>query len=171
MQQQIHHHHHQPHHQHQHQGGLSAPPQASPTGRSLSPSQLGGAPHNGGDPNAYFFQHGPYHPQFPHRNMFESSSQFLTAADLYPASATNNTASGGGGSKYPFEHSPLAQFYPAATGASNGATVQTGGPNAGSGPNSTAQDNGKLLDGLNSFGLGSVGPYPASQYQHLLVAN
>lgn len=167
MQQQIHHHHHPGHHQ----GGMSTQPQTSPTGRSLSPNQLGGAgngaggPHAAADPNAYFFQHGPYHPQFPHRNMFESSSQFLGAADLYPG---NNT--GSGGSKYPFEHTPLSQFYPGAANGGNGAGIQNSGPAANNNA-ANGQDNGKLLDGLNSFGLGSVGPYPASQYQHLLVAN
>jgi hypothetical protein len=33
------------------------------------------------------------------------------------------------------------------------------------------QDKSALVEGLNNFGLGSVAPYPASQYQHLLVAN
>ncbi|KAL7293082.1 hypothetical protein TKK_0013240 [Trichogramma kaykai] len=33
------------------------------------------------------------------------------------------------------------------------------------------QDKSALSDGLNNFGLGSVTPYPASNYQHLLVAN
>lgn len=166
MQQQIHHHHHQAHHQ----PGLSAPPQTSPTGRSLSPSQLAGGPHTA-DPNAYFFQHGPYHPQFPHRNMFESSSQFLTAADLYQgAGAAAGAGTGAAGSKYPFEHTPLGQFYPGAAGGNGGGGVQAP-PATSTAASNAAQDNGKLLDGLNSFGLGSVAPYPASQYQHLLVAN
>lgn len=144
MQQQIHHGVHGGHGAHH---GLSAPPQTSPTGRSLSPNQLGG-PH-GGDPNAYFFQHGPYHPGFPHRGVFESSSQFLSAAaDLYPGAAAQ-------GSKYPgFEH-PIGQFgYPGSAQA-----PPTSAP-------ASSTENGKLLDGLNSFV-----PYPASQYQHLLVAN
>lgn len=96
--------------------------------------------------------------------MFESSNQFLTAADLYQ----------GAGAKYPpFEHTPLGQFYPGATGAGNGGQAPPASSSAAAvSSGATAPDNGKLLDGLNSFGLGSVAaPYPASQYQHLLVAN
>lgn len=143
MQQQMHHHHHHGHHQ--------SGAQTSPTGRSISPNQLG-AQHQSTDPAPYFF-HQPY--QFPpHRNMFESSNQFLSA-DLYPQA-----------SKYqPFDH----QFgFPTGNATNNAGVVQQQQNSSGN-----QNDNGKLLDGLNaSFaGLGSVGPYPASQYQHLLVAN
>lgn len=86
------------------------PPHHSPGGRALSP-----------DPSAYYFPHGPYGPQFPHRSVYESSNQFLSP-DLYS-------------SKLPFEHTPLGPFYP-----NNGGTVAP--PSA----PTTPQDNGKLLD-------------------------
>lgn len=82
----------------------------SPGGRALSP-----------DPSTYYYSHGPYAPQFPHRSMFESSNQFLSA-DLYPG-------------KLPFDHTPLGSYYP------NNATM--GAPTTA--PN-TPQDSNKLLD-------------------------
>lgn len=87
------------------------PPHHSPGGRAISP-----------DPSAYYYPHGPYGPQFPHRSMFESSNQFLSP-DLYS-------------NKLPFEHTPLNPYYP------NNTTVG-GAPN--SAP-TTPQDNNKLLD-------------------------
>lgn len=146
MQQQMHHTNH-----HHHQNGAHN----SPTGRSLSPNQM----HQSNDPSQYFFQQSYHHPfaatAAPHRNIFESSNQFLPT-DLYPQQP----------SKYqPFDHQFGINF---PTGTTNGMVPQqqqTTNPNQ--------NDSGKLLDGLNaSFAsLGSVGPYPASQYQHLLVAN
>lgn len=152
MQQQIHHHHH--HHQHHPQGISSS--QTSPGGRSLSPLAPGatGAHQNQNDPSQYFFQPGPFHPQFAHRNMFDSTpNQYMP--DMY----SNNT-------KFPSSYLEPTnigqQFY------SNGSPV--GGMNGAPSNNSTngQQDSSKLLDGLNNFSMNS---YPASQYQHLLVAN
>lgn len=83
----------------------------SPGGRAISP-----------DPSsAYYFSHGPYAPQFPHRSMFESSNQFLST-DLYPG-------------KLPYEHTPLGSYYPnsGAVGAPPSAPT-------------TPQDSNKLLD-------------------------
>ncbi|XP_066595936.1 protein Tob1-like [Prorops nasuta] len=207
MQQQIHHHHHhhqhqQQQHQQQQQGNVGSLPvsQNSPNGRSLSPGGIvGGGGSSGGnggasggngggasggsqqhtDPSAYFFQHGPaYHPQFPQRNLFDSSSHGgYLPADLY-ASA-----------KFPSSYldpSTIAghQFYGggvnnSSTAAGNGSSQGTAnlGPigSSSTGNNvsgsSQQQDKNALVDGLNNFGLGSVAPYPASQYQHLLVAN
>ncbi|XP_020287939.1 protein Tob1 [Pseudomyrmex gracilis] len=220
MQQQIHHHHHhqqqqqqqqQQHQQQQQQqqqqqasaAGAGLPvSQSSPRSRSLSPGSIvAGAGQQHTDPSAYFFQHGPaaaaaaaYHAQFPHRNIFDSSSHGgYLPADLY-------------GAKFPSSYldpTTLAghQFYGGSvngTGAGTGGSVNgttgtgTGGSqsagsasSAGLGPigsttngnvNATGaaaqqQDKSALVEGLNNFGLGSVAPYPASQYQHLLVAN
>lgn len=149
MQQQIHHHH---HHQHHPQGGI-APSQTSPGGRSLSPLSGG---HQTNDPSAYFFQPGPYHPQFPHRNMFDSTPNNQYMPEMY----SNN-------SKFPssyLEPSIGQQFYAGINGSPVG--VNTPSNNANNG-----QQDSKLLDGLNNFSLGGVGSYPANQYQHLLVAN
>ncbi|XP_025837340.1 protein Tob1 isoform X2 [Agrilus planipennis] len=84
----------------------------SPNSRALSP-----------DPSAYYFSHNPYAPQFPHRSMFESSNQFLSA-DLYPG-------------KLAFEHAagPLGPFYP-----------NNGPVNAPPTTPGTPQDTSKLLD-------------------------
>lgn len=86
------------------------PPHHSPGGRALSP-----------DPSAYYFNPGPYAPQFPHRSVFESSNQFLSP-DLYSG-------------KLPFEHTPLGPYYP-------------NNPAVGTQPSAptTPQDNNKLLD-------------------------
>lgn len=162
IQQQIHHHH---HHHHQ-----AAPPsQTSPTGRSLSPNTAGQQPP---DPAGYFFQPaGPYHPQFPHRNLFESAAAAAAASaympELYPATAK---FPGTAASSYLDPTSIGHQFYNGATtSANNPGSVQVGNNSTSS---TAPQDNGKqLLDGLNNFGLGSVAPYPSSPYQHLLVAN
>ncbi|RZC32981.1 Tob1 [Asbolus verrucosus] len=97
------------------------PPHHSPSGRALSP-----------DPSAYYFPHGPYGPQFPHRSMFESSNQFLSP-DLYSG-------------KLPFEHTPLGPYYP-----NNGAV---GAPP--SAP-ATPQDSGKLID--NNWPYPTTGQY------------
>ncbi|PSN34593.1 hypothetical protein C0J52_27806 [Blattella germanica] len=162
IQQQIHHHH---HHHHQ-----AAPPsQTSPTGRSLSPNAAAG--QQPPDPAGYFFQPtGPYHPQFPHRNLFESAAAAAAAAaympELYPAAGKFPAAT----SSYLDPASIGHQFYNSATAnANNPGSVQV---NNSTTSNTGPQDNGKqLLDGLNNFGLGSVAPYPPSPYQHLLVAN
>ncbi|XP_015603287.1 protein Tob1 isoform X2 [Cephus cinctus] len=150
IQQQIHHHHH--HHQ---QAGLPVS-QSSPSSRSLSPGIVGGQQHT--DPSAYFFQHGPYHPQFPHRNIFDSSNHGYLP-DLY-------------GAKFPSSYlDPSSighQFYGGVSGSQASGNL---GP-VGSTASTTSQQADKaLVEGLNNFGLGSVTPYPASQYQHLLVAN
>lgn len=85
------------------------PPNHSPGGRALSP-----------DPSSYYYPHGPYPSQFPHRSIFESSNQFLNP-ELYS-------------NKLQFEHSSLTPYFPN--------TTAVGAP-----PTSTAtsQDN-KLLD-------------------------
>lgn len=172
--------------------------QSSPRSRSLSPGSIvaaTGAAQQHTDPSAYFFQHGPaaaaaaaaYHAQFPHRNIFDSSNHGgYLPADLYA------------GAKFPSSYlDPTAlaghQFYGGGmngTGAAgtngtvngtgtNGATQSAGsnlGPIGSTTTNANAaaqqqQDKNALVEGLNNFGLGSVAPYPASQYQHLLVAN
>ncbi|KAI4477290.1 hypothetical protein M0804_012880 [Polistes exclamans] len=58
----------------------------------------------------------------------------------------------------------------------SGATPSTGTVNVAAAAAAAAAaqqqpDKNALVEGLNNFGLGSVAPYPASQYQHLLVAN
>lgn len=182
MQQQIHHHHHQqPSHssngQQPHQASQSTQPnggmqvsQSSPNSRSLSPG-LGGNQ----DPSAYFFQQGPgYHPQFPPRSMFDATPSSYLPTDLYNPAA-----------KFPSSFMDPAmgghQFYGnGVNGAGNGgspsgnlgpvgsSTVGGGGAGASA---TQQQDKTSLVEGLNNFGLGNVTPYPASQYQHLLVAN
>ena len=52
-----------------------------------------------------------------------------------------------------------------------GSATTNGNVNAGAAAAAQQQDKSALVEGLNNFGLGSVAPYPASQYQHLLVAN
>ncbi|XP_034948568.1 protein Tob1-like isoform X2 [Chelonus insularis] len=164
MQQQIHHHHH-----HQHQAGLPVS-QSSPTSRSLSPGVVGSQQaqqqqpqQQHTDPSAYFFP-GPYHPQFPHRNIFESSSHGPFLPDLY-------------GAKFPSSYlDPTSighQFYGSVGGGSSQASGNLGpiGSTASNANTANQQDKAALVDNLNNFGLGSVTPYPASQYQHLLVAN
>nr|CAD7402296.1 unnamed protein product [Timema cristinae] len=133
LQQQIHHHH--PHHHHQ----PPPPSQASPTGRSLSPNSAP-AP----DPTGYFFQPGPYPPQFgPQRGLFEPYM-----SELYPPAAA----------KFPTSsYLDPQQFYN---------TTATGGSTTNSAPTPGGQDNKQLLEGLNNFT-----PYPPSPFQHLLVAN
>jgi protein Tob/BTG len=162
IQQQIHHHH---HHHHQ-----AAPP--SPTGRSLSPNTAAAAAAAAAagqqppDPTGYFFQPaGPYHPQFPHRNLFEAAAAAAYMPELYPAAKFPGAAS-----SYLDPASVGHQFYnSAATNASNAGSVQVTNSTTSS---TSPQDNGKqLLEGLNNFGLGSVAHYPPSPYQHLLVAN
>ncbi|KDR21597.1 Protein Tob2 [Zootermopsis nevadensis] len=161
IQQQIHHHHHHHHHQ-------AAPP--SPTGRSLSPNTAAvTAGQQPPDPTGYFFQPaGPYHPQFPHRNLFEAAAAAAYMPELYPAAATKFP--GATASSYLDPASVGHQFYNgASTNASNQGSVQV---NNNATSSTAPQDNGKqLLEGLNNFGLGSVAPYPPSPYQHLLVAN
>lgn len=153
IQQQIHHHHH--HHQ---PTGLPVS-QNSPTSRSLSPGVIGSQQQTGADSNGYFFQHAaPYHPQFPHRNIFESSNHGYIP-DLY-------------GAKFPSAYiDPTAighQFYGGVGGSQNSTNL---GP-VGSNNATTSHQEKSLVDGLNNFGLGSVAPYSTSQYQqHLLVAN
>ncbi|KAF7988788.1 hypothetical protein HCN44_007098 [Aphidius gifuensis] len=181
IQQQIHHHHHHHHHQQQQhqQNGLPGS-QISPTSRSLSPGVIGGQPvgnqqqHN--DQNGYFLP-APYHQQYSHRNIFDSSNQSGYLPELY-------------GSKYQSSYldTPTIshQFYSGNSGGSGGGSSagSIGGTNSpptnlgpiGSGTSTTPtnqQDkNNTIVDGLNNFGLGSVtSHYPASQYQHLLVAN
>lgn len=145
MQQQIHHHHHHPH---SHPPQQAPPPsQPSPTGRSLSPGSSQQPP----DPSGYFFQPG-YHPQFAHRNPFESAAYMPET--LYPAA------------KFPSSYLDPHQFY--SGGGSVGASAASSVPVGGGSASNSQQDNGKqLLDGLNNF----VAPYPPSPYQHLLVAN
>ncbi|XP_057320216.1 protein Tob1 isoform X1 [Microplitis mediator] len=174
MQQQIHHHHHHQHQQQQQQQQQSGLPvsQNSPTSRSLSPGGVVGQspqaqqpqqPQQHSDPSAYFFP-GPYHPQFTHRNIFDSSSHGGYLPDLY-------------GAKFPSSYLDPSnighQFY-GSVGTSSSQTSTNLGP-IGSGvsnsSNGNQQEKTTLVDGLNNFGLGPVTPYPASQYQHLLVAN
>lgn len=140
-----------------------------------------GAGQQHADPSAYFFQHGPaaYHPQFPHRNIFDSSSHGgYLSADLYtgvnfPSSYLDPTTIAG------------HQFYGGSVNGTSNAAGSNGnsqsagnlGPVGSAATNSNVngsgqqQDKTALVEGLNNFGLGSVAPYPASQYQHLLVAN
>ena len=168
IQQQIHHHHHH-HQQHQQQqpGGLPTS-QTSPNSRSLSP----GVPTAGGqhtDPSAYFLQHTPtYHPQFPPRSIFDSSGQSgYLPADIYT------------GTKFPTSYlDPTIghQFYGTINSAASQQTsgnLAVGSTNVVSNTNLSQPqaDKTTLVEGLNNFGLGSVTPYPANQYQHLLVAN
>lgn len=163
IQQQIHHHHHHPQ-----QPGLPTS-QTSPNSRSLSPGVQPGGQHS--DPSAYFLPHTPaYHPQFPHRSIFDSSghSGGYLPADIYT------------GNKFPTSYLDPAighQFYGTMNSA---ATQQTSGNLTVGSTNivssstnvSQQQDKTTLAEGLNNFGLGSVvTPYPANQYQHLLVAN
>lgn len=205
MQQQIHHHH---HHQQQHQqsgpqgpqtpGGLSVS-QSSPNSRSLSPGLAAVNSHNqhpatagAADPSAYFFHQAPppaYHPQFSHRNIFDSTGShggYLAAAAA--AAATDLYT----GAKFPSSYLDPGtighQFYGGVSGGNSGTTQNGGtalGPigsataaaaaTTGATSTSTTQqqqtDKTALVDGLNNFGLGSVTPYPANNYQHLLVAN
>ncbi|XP_048508929.1 protein Tob1 isoform X3 [Athalia rosae] len=152
MQQQIHHHHH--HHQ---PAGLPVS-QNSPTSRSLSPGVIG-SQQPATDSNGYFFQHGPYHPQFPHRNLFDSSNHGYIP-DLY-------------GAKFPSAYlDPTTighQFYNGVGGTQ--ATTNLG-PVGSTNATTTSHQEKTLVEGLNNFGLGSVAPYSTSQYQqHLLVAN
>ncbi|XP_012274935.1 protein Tob1 [Orussus abietinus] len=156
MQQQIHHHHH--HHQQQQQQQQQGLPvsQSSPSSRSLSPGLVAGGQHT--DPSAYFFQHGPYHPQFPQRNIFDSTSHGYLP-DLY-------------GAKFPSSYldpgSLGHQFY---GGVGTSQASGNLGPVGSGSASAPGQQEKTLVEGLNNFGLGSVAPYPASQYQHLLVAN
>jgi len=165
IQQQIHHHHHHHHHQ-------AAPP--SPTGRSLSPNTAAATGQQPPDATGYFFQPaGPYHPQFPHRNLFEAAAAAAYMPELYPAAAAAAAAAkfpGATPSSYLDPTSVGHQFYNgAATNANSPGNVQVNNSTTSS---TAPQDNGKqLLEGLNNFGLGSVAPYPPSPYQHLLVAN
>ena len=188
IQQQIHHHHHHPQHPQQ-TGGLPTS-QTSPNSRSLSPGVQtpGGQPL---DPGAYFLPHTPaYHPQFPHRSLFDSSghSSGYLPADIYT------------GTKFPTTYlDPTSighQFYgtinsaaaaAAASQQTSGNLTAVGSTNVISSSSSSSSsssisnsnnnvsqqqaDKTTLVEGLNSFGLGSVTPYPANQYQHLLVAN
>ncbi|KAJ9601459.1 hypothetical protein L9F63_000376, partial [Diploptera punctata] len=106
----------------------------------------------------------PYHPQFPHRNLFEAAAAAAYMPELYPGAGKFPAATA---SSYLDPASIGHQFYNnAAANANNPASVQVNNNTTSStGP----QDNGKqLLDGLNNFGLGSVAPYPPSPYQHLL---
>ncbi|RLU24877.1 hypothetical protein DMN91_002968 [Ooceraea biroi] len=212
MQQQIHHHHHhQQPQQHQQQpqqqqqqataAGAGLPvSQSSPRSRSLSPGSIvAGAGQQHTDPSAYFFQHGPaaaaaaYHAQFPHRNIFDSSSHGgYLPADLYagakfPSSYLDPTALAGhqfyGGSVNGTAGTQSAGGSVNGTGAGTqsagsgnlgpiGTTTANGNVNAAAAAAAAQQqDKNALVEGLNNFGLGSVAPYPASQYQHLLVAN
>lgn len=112
--------------------------------------------------------------------MFESSSHGgYLSADLYtganfPSSYLDPTTIAG------------HQFYGGSVNGTSSAAGSTGNSQSAAslGPigssnvatsnvNGTAQQQDKtaLVDGLNNFGLGSVASYPASQYQHLLVAN
>lgn len=177
MQQQIHHHHHQQQQQQQHQtqqqqqsNGLPVS-QSSPNSRSLSPGLVGGSQQHT-DPSAYFFQHTPtYHPQFPHRNIFDSASHgSYLQTDLYTGAKFSSSYLDPGIIGH--------QFYGSVNSGSGSQTSSNLGPiGTGSGSSvATAAsqqqaDKTALVDGLNNFGLGSVTPYPASQYQHLLVAN
>ncbi|KAJ8680009.1 hypothetical protein QAD02_015796 [Eretmocerus hayati] len=178
MQQQIHHHH--PHQAPsgpvgsqgpQTPGGLPVS-QASPNNRSLSPG-LAAPPQPA------------YHPQFQHRNIFDSPSSHngylaAAAADLYS-----------GGAKFSSSYlDPIGhQFYGGSINApsqNNGSSLGPIGSGLGSATSVNSSlaspvqqqqqqqqqsDKGALTDGLGNFGLGSVTPYPASNYQHLLVAN
>lgn len=185
MQQQIHHHHH--HHlpqQQQHQNGGLPVSQSSPNSRSLSPGLIGSTQQQPqqsqqqqhSDPSAYFFQHGPSY-QFPQRNLIDSSNHGgYLHSDLYSSA------------KFPSSYlDPSAigqQFYGGGGGGSGvngGASQGSGGLGpigsgsaGGAGSATSSQpsaDKGALVDNLNNMvGLGSVA-YPASQYQHLLVAN
>ncbi|XP_063983663.1 protein Tob1-like [Diachasmimorpha longicaudata] len=163
MQQQIHHHHHH-HGPHQSAGGLPVS-QSSPTSRSLSPGgivgqppqqQQQGQPQQHTDPSAYFFP-GPYHPQFSHRNIFDSSNHAGYLPDLYGAK---------------FQSSYLDptighQFYGGVSGSSQANNLGPVGSGTSNGGGTTQQDKNNIVDGLNNFGI----TYSASQYQHLLVAN
>ncbi|XP_012142303.1 uncharacterized protein LOC100884114 [Megachile rotundata] len=168
MQQQIHHHHHHQQHQQQQQ--------------HLSPGSIvAGAGQQHTDPSAYFFQHGPtaYHPQFPHRNIFDSSSHGgYLSGDLYtganfPSSYLDPTTIAG----HQFYGGSVNGTSNAAGSNGNSQTAGNLGPVGSTAANSNVngigqqQDKTALVEGLNNFGLGSVAPYPASQYQHLLVAN
>ncbi|XP_014606734.1 PREDICTED: protein Tob1 [Polistes canadensis] len=201
-------------------GVLPVVSQSSPNNRSLSPGSIVGAGGAGSqqhtDPSAYFFQHGPaaataaYHPQFSHRNIFDSSSHGgYLPSDLYAGAAkfpssyldpgtiagyqfyggsVNGTGTGttGAGTNGATSNGILA----GATGnaganaqnsanlgpVGSGATPSTGTVNVAAAAAAAAAaqqqpDKNALVEGLNNFGLGSVAPYPASQYQHLLVAN
>ncbi|XP_074116078.1 uncharacterized protein LOC141538482 isoform X1 [Cotesia typhae] len=166
MQQQIHHHHHHQHQQQQQQQSGLPVSQNSPTSRSLSPG-VGSPPQpqqpqQHTDPSAYFFP-GPYHPQFTHRNIFDSSSHGGYLPDLY-------------GAKFPSSYLDPSnishQFYGGVGGGSSPASnLGPIGSAVSSSSANSQQEKTTLVDGLNNFGLGSVTPYPASQYQHLLVAN
>lgn len=121
------------------------PSQASPSGRALSPNAQG---HQGPPDNFYFPPgHGQYHPQFTHRNLFDNSHYMPDVYNKFPGWDQLN---------HPFIPPP----------SQNQPNIPLNNTN-----NSNAQqeNNKQLLDNLNNFGLGT--PYPASQYQHLLVAN
>ncbi|XP_016837258.1 atrophin-1 isoform X2 [Nasonia vitripennis] len=224
MQQQIHHHHHQQQHQQQQQpphqqpggqgpqtpGGLPVS-QSSPNSRSLSPGLAAVNGHQShaaavaaaaaaaaaSDPSAYFYQAPPppvYHPQFPHRNIFDSNDSphngYLAAAAACAAASASDLL--GQGAKFPYMDPRQWSTYGGMPATAGGATSQSAA-SAGLGPigsaasataaaptgsSATSQqqqqqaaDKSALVDGLNNFGLGSVTPYPASNYQHLLVAN
>ncbi|XP_023248190.1 protein Tob1 isoform X2 [Copidosoma floridanum] len=180
-------------------GGLPVS-QSSPNSRSLSPGGGLVNGHNqhaaavAADPGAYFFHQAPppsapYHPQFPLRNIFDSASShngYLapTATDLYagakfpssyfdPGTIGHQFYGGVGNAGSP--QSPSNNLGPIGSGSSvvvgsSGASV--GGPTQQQQQQQqSAADKANLVDGLNNFGLGSVTPYPASNYQHLLVAN
>ncbi|XP_011502803.1 PREDICTED: protein Tob1-like isoform X2 [Ceratosolen solmsi marchali] len=206
MQQQIHHHHH--HQQQQHQqsgaqglqnsGGLSVS-QNSSNSRSLSPGLATVNGHNQHptsatttDSSAYFFHQAPpptYHPQFPHRGIFDSTGThggYLAAAAA--AAATDLYTGAKFPSSYLDPNTIGHQFYGGVNTNSNSATqngaatlgpigstsAAAGATNGTASATTTQQqqtDKAALVDGLNNFGLGSVAPYPANNYQHLLVAN
>lgn len=158
-----------------------------------------GAAQQHTDPSAYFFQHGPaaaaaaaaYHAQFPHRNIFDSSNHGgYLPADLYagakfPSSYLDPTALAGhqfygGGMNGTGATGTGGSVNGAGTGAAGTQSASSGnlGPIGSATTNAGAaaaaqqqQDKSALVEGLNNFGLGSVAPYPANQYQHLLVAN
>ncbi|XP_058791890.1 protein Tob1 [Phymastichus coffea] len=190
MQQQIHHHHHQqPQPQHQQavaQPGAQTPGglpvcQSSPNSRSLSPGLVNGHSQHA-DPSAYFFHQPPPAAYFPaHRNIFDSASTAAHSGYLAAAAADLYT-------KFPSSYiEPVGhQFYGGAGGSAAGGaaapnSAQSGaalgpigsaapGAAAASGPSSSSsqqQDKAAVGDALNNYGLG----YPASNYQHLLVAN
>ncbi|CAG5088006.1 Similar to Tob1: Protein Tob1 (Rattus norvegicus) [Cotesia congregata] len=151
-----------------HGSGSSSAPSPTPITNSFKGSPRVGSPsqpqqpQQHTDPSAYFFP-GPYHPQFTHRNIFDSSSHGGYLPDLY-------------GAKFPSSYLDPSnishQFYGGVGGGSSPASnLGPIGSAVSSSSANSQQEKTTLVDGLNNFGLGSVTPYPASQYQHLLVAN
>ncbi|KYN18528.1 Protein Tob2 [Trachymyrmex cornetzi] len=138
-----------------------------------------------------------YHAQFPHRNIFDSSASHggYLPADLYagtkfPSSyldpttlaghqfyggGMNGTGAGTGGAVNGTTGAGAGTQGAGSAGTGNlgpiGSATTNGNVNAGAAAAAQQQDKSALVEGLNNFGLGSVAPYPASQYQHLLVAN